>query len=516
MRPKVLWLVAFLLPCFGQAEELKLDPLVQKEIKVVTKQGKQVFLVSLKGVLRIALDRAPELVRWSKQVEAAQAGFRASQSAEPLSLTTGFNQNLSVSPYTFSSVPGTYLSVGATRSNQVSSELSQKTKWGLKYGLVYQKSISQTQLGSIATKGAKATGFSGITEPIYSDSLKVDVNVPLLRGLGEVNRDNENRLAVGLKQTQLQAKNSRDRLLGQVASVYWDLVAVHQNLRSLEQSLELSEQFYQESLTRMRLGAMERSEVKLAELQVGAVKKEQLGQQIARKLIEDQIRLILGLSKFDVAYEPTETLAVKKITESPKGLIKKALAGASDLAMVRQRLELNHLDRIKAEDKDSSTLDLSLQWQLNGFGYDGSTATSGLSDSGTQGYLVGLKWKVPLYDPRPGAKRRQVDLEAATLESEYSEVKDQVKLQVRSYLRQLQLAEMNIKLAKNQVQLNRELLTKEEEKLRLGKSTGYRQSQVQQDLTDAQLGLTMAQISFEKTYVSLMLLTNQFEASYGL
>jgi len=483
---------------------------------VVNKGGRQVFLVSLKGVLKIALDRAPQLVRWSKAVQSAEIQWRASQGAEPLNWTTQLGQNLSVSPYTFAPVSGTYLSVGATRSNQLSSELSQKTKWGLTYGLAYQKTISQTQLGSIEKKGGQASGFSGITDPVYADALKFNVKLPLLQGFGEVNRDGENRNAFVVEQTKSQEKSGRNQLLAQVASVYWDLVAVHQNLKSLDHALALAQRFYQESLTRLELGAMERTDVKQAELQVGVVKREQLAQKIQRKQIEDQIRLVLGLSQFDVEYEPTETLQVKTLAQSSKELVEQALAASTDLSLIRLKLKLNHLDQVKAEDKKNTKLDLNLELQLNGFGYDGSTATSGLSDPGTQGYLVSLQWKVPLFDQRPRAGLLQVALQSASLESEYLELKDQVKLQVGAYIRNLELAQQNIELAQSQAQLNRELLLKEDEKLRLGESTGYRRSLVQQDLTDSELALTFAQISYEKTYVSLMLLTDQFEANYGL
>lgn len=501
-------------PLFAQGQ---LDPEILKELQVAKRDGKDVFLVSLRSILKLAAQRAPQLEVIENSVTAARGNSEAALEMEPIQWTNKVTQSRAVSNYSFptgGSANG--LTILGTNQEVVSSGLKQKTKLGISYGLTYQKTTSLPQLATIASAGDKVGTYTDLVDKVQADALIAEVNIPLFQDFGEVNEVAGQKAEIAYQTTLWQGKKQRDQLLGQVASVYWDLVLVHENLVALQHALDLAQSFHQENLTRFELGALDPTEVKLSETQLVLAKKNLFSEQVRKKEIEDQIRLVLGLTELAVEYEPTEKLEPKPLSKDKEAMLAKALASDADLALLKEQIRSNRLDLLSAENGNSTNLDLNLQYQLNSFSLAQSPSRSGFSDPGLAGYQVGLTWSVPLFDRRPQEKLGQAQLEQESLRLEYQNAKDQLELSLSKTLRNLELAKQSIELSRQGQELNRQLLEKERLRFRLGQTTTYRVAQVQQDLLNAELSFTAAKVAYEKTYLALLFLTDEFDSTYGL
>ncbi|OGG99444.1 MAG: hypothetical protein A2600_01755 [Candidatus Lambdaproteobacteria bacterium RIFOXYD1_FULL_56_27] len=496
----------------------KLDPEILKELQVVHKDGKDVFLVSLRSILKLAAQRAPQLEVIQNSVSAARGNSEAALEMEPIQWTNKVTQSRSVSNYSFPTggSSATYLTLLGTNQEVVSSGLKQKTKLGISYGLTYQKTTSLPQLATIASAGEAVGTYTDLVDKVQADALIAEVNIPLFQDFGEVNEVVGQKAEIAYQTTFWQGKKQREQLLGQVASVYWDLVLVHENLVALQHALDLAQSFHKENLTRFELGALDPTEVKLSETQLVLAKKNLFSEQVRKKEIEDQIRLVLGLTELVVEYEPTEKLEPKPVAKDPAAMLEKALAADADLALLKEQIRANRLDLISAQNGTATNLDLNLQYQLNSFSLAQSPSRSGFSDPGLAGYQVGLTWSVPLFDRRPQEKLGQAQLEQESLRLEYQNAKDQLELALTKTLRNLELAKQSIDLSRQGQELNRQLLEKERLRFKLGQTTTYRVGQVQQDLLNAELSFTAAKVAYEKTYLALLFLTDEFDSTYGL
>ncbi|OGG96239.1 MAG: hypothetical protein A2527_04470 [Candidatus Lambdaproteobacteria bacterium RIFOXYD2_FULL_50_16] len=516
-KASFLFLLLMGLPPFLWAQ--KLDPELLREFVLVERQGKQVVQVSLKAILKLTLQRAPQLKIASNRTQAAAQVYEASQGMEPITWTNQISQTYSTSPASFliSETGSTsYMSLTATQQRLLSTGLKQKLKSGLSYGLTYQRGISTTSLGSIEQSGGQVGAFTDLTDPVYADAVILGVNLPLFQDLGEVNEVPEKRSGIAAQRAELNAAKERRQILGQVASIYWDLVGISENIKALEKSATLAKQFLEDNRVRESVGAIDPTEVKLAEAQLAMAEKNLLAARIDKKSIEDQIRVVLGLGSLPMEYEPTETLQNHSKPMGSTEALRRIMEQNPEIKIFEEQIKSNDLDLIEAQNKVSTNLDLNLQYRLDGYGYDAGTAGSGVGDPGLAGYQVGLTWSVPLFDHKSEQVLAQAQLEKANAELQLRDAKSQLEVTYGSLLRNLDLGLQTIDLAQTSVELNQQLLEKEQQKFRLGKATSYRVSQVRSDLLDAELSLTLAKIGYEKTYLNLTLLTGEFEKNYEL
>ena len=496
----------------------KIDPELLKEFTIVQRDGRPVVQIGLQSILKLALVRAPQLeISRNRRQSAAQA-YRAAQAMEPLTWNNQVAQSRSTSPssYLTGGSSTAYMNLTSTQQRLLQSGLSQKLKNGISYGLSYQRATSTTGLASIESQGDQVGTFTDLSDPVYADGLVLSVNVPLFQDLGEVNRVSQQRSGVAAAQAEINDAQTRRDLLGQVASVYWDLVGITENIQALAESEKLASQFVQDNRVRLSLGALDPTEVKLAEAQLAMAQKNLLAAQIDKKAIEDQIRIILGMGRIPMEYEPTEKLGQRPALATSEAAFKRILARDPGIKRLEQQLKASRLDVLVAQNKTDTNLDLNLEYRMDGYGYDQSTASSSLGDSGLTGYQVGLTWSVPLFDRKSSAALHRARIEKENLAVQIADARNQLEVTYGSLLRALDLSNQSIALAQVSLDLNRQLLVKENQKFRLGKSTSYRVSQIRSDMLDAELALTIAKIGLEKTHLQLMLLTGEFERYYEL
>lgn len=517
-----------------RARAYNIDPDLLEKVNLVEENGETIVEVSMQGLLTLALERSTtaDLLEISKQI-AEEAHAASKEIYNPvLSTSVGMSREVSVrgtnlsgenygigttstSPY-IGFTPSPYIGFTSSDIAAVSATWSKKLSTGITYQLTYQKVASKTSLGAIQNEDDAFDSWVAADDPLYVDSLSAAVNIPLFQDWGSINQFPEFKSKIALEQNEMQSRKAKLELLKVIANIYWDLVAVQQNIQTLESSIKLAEQFLVDTKTRKQMGVLDVIEVKQSESRLAAVKQSRLQEVFKKSQIEDQIRAALNLSDLPYGYKATEKMSVRRNIQDFQSLLKAIYEKNQDIQLLKAAVRMNDLSKKEAENKAEPDLDISLQYRLNGYGKDTTKASGGMSDAKLHDYQIGLNWQVPLFDKVTPQQIRKAALERTRLNLQIENLKTQLKVELQAILRNLKLAEQGIKLAQDTVGLVEELLRKETEKFNLGNNTSFRISQVQQDLTDARKNEILARIQYEKAYLSLLVITETIFPAYHL
>ena len=97
-----------------------------------------------------------------------------------------------------------------------------------------------------------------------------------------------------------------------VASTYWDMVAVLENIEVQKSSVELSEQLLQDNQARLQVGTLNRTDVLVAETQLSRDRQALFSARLDALRIEDQLRAVLNLSGLELGFYPTNRPELKE------------------------------------------------------------------------------------------------------------------------------------------------------------------------------------------------------------
>jgi len=498
-----------------------LDEGLLKKLNVVSVDEYQVIEAKLSDVLNLVLERSSVMKILELNERIAGEQLLSARGSRPSSLINSLGVIRSSAPFQSSFSSGSsqtntdYLNFSASDVTSLSSSWTKQIDLGISYGIAYAKKTTKSSLASILKEGESLTEWTS-KDPLYSDNLTVSLSIPLFQDWGEVNRSGEFRSENFLYQTKIQSKKSKLLLLSQMAMIYWDLVGVEKTIETLKAGVQLAERFFEDNKTRLRLGVLDQVEVKQSEAQVALIRQSLLREEVLKKQIEDQLKAALDLNDIPYGYKLVEEFKIREINDGFDGLLEKAYKADPDLELLLVGMKNNQLDKKVALNRLDTDLDLSLQYQFNGYGLNSSEPTSMLSDTKLQTYQMGLTWTVPLFDVASKSKSLQVEYDRARIDLQISNQKKQIKLELQSVLRNLKLAEKGIKLARISVSLEEDLLEKETEKFKLGNSTSFRVAQVQQDLSQAQKSEILSRIQYEKIFLSFLVLTDQIYSYYQL
>ena len=98
----------------------------------------------------------------------------------------------------------------------------------------------------------------------------------------------------------------------------------------------------------------------------------------------------------------------------------------------------------------------------------------------------------------------------------FSIIKSQLSITLQTIIRNLRFGREEVKNAILSRDLAKELMEKETEKMKIGKSTAYNVSQAQQKYTNAKNNEVLARVKNEQNYVSLLSLTGDIYTVYEL
>lgn len=527
-RPCRAWLLllaaALLLagpaPSSAQTRDAALEELLGR-LKVVREGERRVVEMTLKDLLALALTR-------SNAVKVALIGQRIAQSRltaalrrnRPI-LTNKVERGRAIRPFS-----GT--SFRRTDDTVLSSELSKKTSSGITYGLKLEETRSRSDTLVIANEGDAPTsetftdpdtGIITVVAPrtVSSTALTGSVNIPLIQDAGsEINDIPVRREEIGLARSRFEILQDEQSILRTMATIYWDLVDVLEQVQVEEESVRLSERLLGDNRARLRAGVISPADVKVSETQLARERQILLQFQLEGLRIEDQLRAALNLETLELGYRPVDQPAVRETEFDYKALAERMYRQNPELGILRTTLASNRYDLAEARNEDDTDLDLDLFYVFSGYSDSTFGGASDLGDTDLAGYGATLTWTVPLFDRKAEEEIQQRILEGAQIELRISDLRSNLSVQLQSALRSMRLAENEVETARISVDLANELMQNEIERFRLGRSTSFRVAEFQQDAAEARRLEILARVNYEKAFLEMLILSGDVHEFYGL
>jgi outer membrane protein TolC len=470
--------------------------------------------ISIQDVVNLMLDHNLDIRtnRYTPRSTALQTlvFYRALQPSIRFSATASRDNSASTSQ-----VSGA-LSLSNLR-HQFAINFSQAFKWG-------------TSVTIDATVNRQSNNSTVNTfNPSYVGALRYTVGQHLLRDRGTfintrsiiVSQNNE-------KISAIQFETQMMNLIVTAQKTYWDLVFAAEDLKVKQRSLELAQQTLSENQTKVQIGVLAPIEVKLSESEV-ANRQQQLIQSKGSVVTnEDQIKklvssetdpslFLVGLSTTDAPRRPA-SVSIPTLEEG----VRIAMENRPELRQAAIDMENRDIDVRYLKNQKLPILDVTATFTQNGTGGTrtvrnavfGGTVTEvipgGIQDAFGQllgfaylGNSVGFSLTIPLDNKAAKADYDRAVNERALTQSRLDVTRQQIALEVRNSLTQIDQARASIDTARVARELAQEQVEAEQIKFNLGTSTLRFVLEEQRNLAQAETTELQSLVSFNKALVDL-------------
>lgn len=360
--------------------------------------------------------------------------------------------------------------------------------------------------------------------PAYSNGLTLEVIQPLLRGAGRVATADVRRAANGMAAARAAYQATVETVLFAIVSAYWELVFADDNLAARRSSLAVANELLADAEARQSSGVG--SALDVAEANTGAERRrsELLAAENQRGTVQDQLIALIqpfGPGNLDgIRIIPTDssraaTPGAPELSAQDQ-YVQMALQGRPELCASRAELANRSLDMIVAFDAIKPQLDIT-----------GRIVSSGLDDIFTDSVTdvlsgravtasVGVQFSMFVGQRAARAGWRSAGWARRQAVLRHREQENQIVLEVRAALRNLQTATAQMAAAEREVAAATEGWEGEKDKLGQGKSTPFRVLQKEDELTGARTRLGRAaadaRIAESQLWKAVGLLTKNLRA----
>ena len=486
-------------------------------LKVVQEGDRRVVEMTLKDLLALALTRsnAVKVARIGQQI--AQSRLTAALKRNRPILTNKVERGRDISAFSSTFSDGNFLRLGRSDDTVLSSELSKKTSSGITYGLTIEETRTSSSTLRIEEQGKSPEEIADTTSIVSSTALTGSVNIPLFQDAGsDINDIPVRREETGIARSRFEILADEQTILRTVATIYWNLVDILEQVQVEEESVHLSERLLQDNRARLRAGVISPADVKVSETQLARERQILLQFQLEGLRIEDQLRAALNLETLELGYRPVDQPALRQTEFDYKTLAEKMYRQNPELGILRTTLDSNRYDLAEARNEDDTNLDLDLFYVFNGYSDSRFGGASELGETEVAGYGAALTWTVPLFDRKAEEEIQQRILEGTQIELRISDLRSNLSVQLQSALRSMRLAEKEVETARISVDLANELMQNEIERFRLGRSTSFRVAEFQQDAAEARRLEILARVNYEKAFLDMLILSGDVHGFYDL
>jgi outer membrane protein TolC len=483
-----------------------------EHLKAYLQDGK--IRIGLRDAILLALENDSDIRLQESQIEFRKFFLLSTFQPFDPSLQSLFQVNRYSYP-TFTQLQG----VGIT-GNSVLNSLSQAGQ------VNYQQTFTtgtNVQAGVTSTRASTNSSYY-FFNPNYSSSLNLQFTQPLLRGGGRFANTAPIKIArKGLAQSQALFEASVNDTVFQVVSQYWTAVQARGALDVQRRALDLAEASYKRDKRSLELGALPPLDIIRSESEVAARKVAQIQAAYALTQAEEALRLTIGANQdpqfrsagFELTDDPQP--AGDLVTASLDASLDQALSSRPELSAAANALAGDDLGIRLAKNQLKPNLSLSGFYQSNGLGgnqYDLVTgqliASGGFGSSfnqlfgfGFPGYGGTLSLTLPIRN-----RGAQAQLGNALVSREHDlysarQVKEQITLQVRAALEQLETAEVTLDAANKSFDLAKQQLAADQRKYELGAQTSFFVLDSQSRLAQAELAMLQARVAYQIARASI-------------
>lgn len=194
--------------------------------------------------------------------------------------------------------------------------------------------LPQADVGFSALRGRIFQGGSYVSGALFGAQAQVSYELDLWRRLASLSEA----ARADLLATEYARDSVRVGLVSDVATAYFDLLALDQQLRITQRTVATRERFLELTQSKFRQGASSGLDVSRAQASLALVRASlpDFQRQIEQK--ENQLRILLGQNPAPIAREPVDVQSVPAPPEVPAGLPSALLERRPDLRQAESAL----------------------------------------------------------------------------------------------------------------------------------------------------------------------------------
>jgi len=403
----------------------------------------------------------------------------------------------------------------------------------------FQFNYSQTfetgtnfQAGLSSTHNSINNSFD-LFNPYVNSTLNLQFTQPLLRnGWLFANRATLVIARRNLQQSRANFAADVNNSILQAVQQYWAVVEAKGNLDVAKSSMDAAEATYKRDKRALELGALPPLDIYRSESQVASRRVSVIQSEYALKQAEDALRLTIGadqdpyLQALDLdlterAEPEGELRSIDAATALQQALNKRPEFDANRAALANDethiRLARNHL---------LPQLDLTGLYASNGLGGTGVNTTTGQTVSsssfsqlfgfGYPTYEAQLSLSFPL---RNRAAKAEMGTALVSRRGDLyleRQLKEQVALDVRNSVHQLEQAKLSIVAGKEALDLAKKTMAAEQRKYELGSGTIFLVLEAQTEVAAAEQSLLQAEVGYQVAVASVDHATGELLEPYHL
>jgi outer membrane protein TolC len=433
--------------------------------------------------------------------------------------------------------PSLRFSGGVTRSSQSSnSQLNGTTPTVSRLNGDYSVGFSQllsggTTLGVDASLTRQSSNSNLSTfNPSYTGRLTYSVIQPILRDRGRL--ANTRQILIGQnneKISEIQFEIQLTNLLAQAQKSYWDLVFAGEDLTVKQRSLDLAQRTLDENKMKVEIGTLAPIDVVQTEADVVARREQLVVSTFNITAAEDQIKKMTSSDK-----DPSMFLVKLRAEESPtrpetvqipvlQEAIRIALENRPEIRQAMLEMKNRDIDVDYTKNQKLPLFDVTASYTQNGTGGTQTVRSGPLGASQVlniipggigkafgqlfsydfTGYSVGFSFVLPLSNKAAEAEHDRALNEQRLTQSRLEVLSQQIALEVRNALTQVEMNRARIETALVTRRLAQQRMEAEQTKFNLGTSTLRFVLEEQRNVAQAETNEVQSIVNFTKALVDL-------------
>jgi outer membrane protein TolC len=330
--------------------------------------------------------------------------------------------------------------------------------------------------------------------------------------------ENTEKMAEGTFEQQLNT------LITTAEKSYWDLVFATENLKIAQGSLALSQKTLDDNQTRVDIGTMAQIDVIQSKSDVANKKDAMVTTTFAVTTAEDQIKKLISGDKspslFLMKFTPKDMPQAASSVQVPalEEAVKIALENRPEMKNALRDMQNKDLGVDYYANQKKPLFDIIGTFTQNGLGgtKPANTATGAVAipgglwqgfdnlfNFGFKGYSLGFNFTMPLNNKAAIANYDKAVNDRATSQANLAAIGQQILLDVRNALQNVELNRARIDTAQTALDLQQQTLDAEKTKFDLGTSTLTFVLTQQNNLALSQTALLQTKINFAKSLIDL-------------
>jgi len=469
--------------------------------------------LTLKTFLELVLKNSTDINLTRLNVYAASTQILAAKAPYDPLASAGFSTFRSVSPST-SQISGAETLSTLTQNSTLSYQQLLTTGQTLSAGYTASRGSNNSEFSFLNPSIFGTFSFTA-TQPLLQDRSRIQVRGPL-----EIARTQ-------LTITSRQSEANIADLVATAAVEYWSAVQARDNVKVLQQTLDLAQKSYARDKQALDLGALAELDIFQSEAQVAGRKRDLITADYNYRASVDLLRRLMGadltpqLRAVEIVLEDDPAELPSKAAILP---YEDALTAAT---RIRPEMDAAHravtIDEINARIARNlllPRLDLSVQMQTAGLGGNQVAITGplgittpaisgGLGDSLQQvfafsypSYGASLQLTLPTRSSSARAQLAQVLVNKTRDQYTERQVQEQIVEDVRKALNSIDLANATVDAAVVARDLAQKNVDAEQQKYELGTITAFELLDSQTQLATSESALLGAHVGYQQAYIA--------------